>query len=139
MSALSEIAALKARLEDLEKQEQAKAKEETLKATSLDHNLNNLETIIEHKKGSLSSNVNWAKIAGTKWSHKCSTKEEHEEAEEKIQSCKDYYSKNLQTGFNGEISYLEAILGALKIMDQRLSKLESKDNKSKLLDLLNMK
>ena len=54
--------------------------------------------IIEHKKGSLNNNVNWAKMAGTKWSHECLTKEEEKEAEEKIEALKKYYSKSLQTG-----------------------------------------
>jgi len=131
MSALREIAQLRQRLEELEKQEQEKAKNEMLKSTSLEYNLNNLEIIVEVKNGDLKSTTsgrNWAKIAGTKWPHEIDDKEERKTAEQKIEEVKNHYQKNLTKGYNADLSYLEAILGALKIMDKRIATLEERIN-----------
>ena len=132
MSALQEIAQLRQRLEELEKQEQEKAKIEMLKSTSLEYNLNNLEIIVEVKNGDSKrgngGGCNWAKIAGTKWPYEIDDKEERKIAEKKIEEVKNHYQKNLTKGYNADLSYLEAILGALKIMDKRIATLEERIN-----------
>tara|TARA_B000000475_G_C15911197_1_gene412644 strand:- start:447 stop:851 length:405 start_codon:yes stop_codon:yes gene_type:complete len=133
MSALQEIAQLRQRLEELEKQEQEKAKNEMLKSTSLEYNLNNLEIIVEvkacdHVRCDNGMGCNWAKIAGTKWPHEIDDKREREIAEQKIEEVKNHYQKNLTKGYNADLSYLEAILGSLKIMDKRIATLEERIN-----------
>ena len=130
MTALQEIAQLRQRLEELEKQEQEKHLDETLKTTSMEYNLNNLETIVEIKKGERKKQPYWAKIAGTKWPHEFAKDSEERKflvpSFERVVS--EHYEKNLSKGGNGNLSYLEAILGALKIIDKRISNLEEKIN-----------
>ena len=70
----------------------------------------------------------WAKIAGTKRLDEIGDKLEYDIAQKKIEEVKNHYEKNIIKGSNDELAYLEAILGALKIMDKRIATLEERIN-----------
>tara|TARA_B100000035_G_scaffold33858_1_gene25682 strand:+ start:418 stop:717 length:300 start_codon:yes stop_codon:yes gene_type:complete len=97
MSALQEIAQLRQRLEELEKQEQEQQLDDTLKKTSINHNFDIINSVILERTNKIKSN-NYASKFG--W-----VRTEHIKQNE----------------------YLEAIYNALKIMDQRIANLEAKN------------